>query len=273
MIFSQIDPNYSSKCLQHARELYKFASIYRGFYHKSIIGADQYYESSGYGDELAWAAAWFYKATNETKYLEDAEHHYRNFKLYQRPNEFFYNKKDAGVQVLLAQLTGKLEYRKAANNFCDYSVKKQRKTPLGLIFINKVGTLGHAGNIAFVCLEAADAGNIGDSREYREFARKQIRYMLGDIAGRSFVVGWGNQAPKQPYHVASSCPSLPATCGWRDLNKTEPNPQILFGALVSGPDENDKFKDQREDYIYTDVSLDYNSDLPVLLLDSCNLIL
>lgn len=87
--------------MKHAKELYKFASKYRGLYHEAIRGAAQYYESTDYGDELAWAAVWLFKATNDTMYLEEAEHHYQHFHLKERPNEFFYNKKVAGVQVNL----------------------------------------------------------------------------------------------------------------------------------------------------------------------------
>jgi len=47
--------------------------------------------------------------------------------------------------------------------------------------------------------QAADAG-ISPTR-YREFARQQIDYMLGD-SGRSFVVGFGHNYPKQPHHAA-----------------------------------------------------------------------
>lgn len=32
--------------------------------------------SVDYNDELAWAGAWLYKATNETKYLTQAENYY-----------------------------------------------------------------------------------------------------------------------------------------------------------------------------------------------------
>lgn len=99
MVFRNHDPEYSAKCLKHAKELYKFANEYRGLYHEAIRGAAQYYESTDYGDELAWAAVWLFKATNDTIYLEDAEHHYQHFHLKERPNEFFYNKKVAGVQV------------------------------------------------------------------------------------------------------------------------------------------------------------------------------
>lgn len=38
--------------------------------------------------------------------------------------------------------------------------------------------------MAFVCLQAADYPNIGDPKEYREFATQQISYMLGDIGKR-----------------------------------------------------------------------------------------
>lgn len=57
----------------------------------------------------------------------------------------------------------------------------------------------------------------------------------------------------------SSCPDKPAPCDWSSYTNTEPNPQILYGALVSGPDENDYYLDTREEYLYNEVSLDYNA--------------
>jgi len=59
--------------------------------------------------------------------------------------------------------------------------------------------------------------------------------------------------------VHSSCPDRPAPCDWEAYRSTKPNPQILYGALVSGPDENDNYKDLREEYIYNEVTLDYNA--------------
>lgn len=79
--------------------MYKFADVYRGLYHEAIRGAERYYESTDYGDELAWAAIWLFKATRDTKYFDDAVHHYQHFHLKERPNAFFYNKKVAGIQV------------------------------------------------------------------------------------------------------------------------------------------------------------------------------
>lgn len=57
------------------------------------------FRSTGYGDELTWAAVWMYKATKDNKYIEQAENFYNSYRLKERPNEFFYNKKVAGVQV------------------------------------------------------------------------------------------------------------------------------------------------------------------------------
>ena len=57
----------------------------------------------------------------------------------------------------------------------------------------------------------------------------------------------------------SSCPNAPKACGWEDFHKNSPNPQLLYGALVSGPDENDFYMDKREEYIYNEVTLDYNA--------------
>ena len=101
LLFKDSDPAYSAKCVQHAKELYQFANDHRGLYHEAIKGAAQYYESTDYGDELAWSAAWLFKATNNSRYLEEAEYHYQHFYLKERPNEFFFNKKVAGVQVCI----------------------------------------------------------------------------------------------------------------------------------------------------------------------------
>lgn len=255
IVFKWVDPEYSAKCLKHAKELYKFANASRGLYHESIQNAKQFYESTGYGDELAWAAVWLYKTTKFVEYLDDAVNHYQHFCLNERPNKFYYNNKIAGVQVLLAQLTGDRKYREAARVFCDFAVKRQKRTPEGLLYISKFGTLRHAANVAFVCLEAADIPEIGNSSQYYQFAKEQINYMLE----RSYVVGYGSNSPKQPHHAASSCPNRPAPCGWAEFDRDEPNPQILYGALVSGPDEKDAFKDIREEDIYTEVMIDYNA--------------
>jgi hypothetical protein len=38
-----------------------------------------------------------------------------------------------------------------------------------------------------------------------------------------------------------------------------PNPQVLTGALVGGPDGNDSYKDARDDFVHNEVAMDYNA--------------
>ncbi|KAJ8984057.1 hypothetical protein NQ317_008783 [Molorchus minor] len=56
-----------------------------------------------------------------------------------------------------------------------------------------------------------------------------------------------------------SCPDRPASCGWEQFRSPLPNPQILHGAVVSGPDQNDLYEDVREDFGYNEVTLYYNA--------------
>ena len=77
MIFEGSESDYAATLLQHARELYSFADTYRATYTSSIPDVVPFYNSwSGYHDELTWAAAWLYRATNESSYLDKAESHY-----------------------------------------------------------------------------------------------------------------------------------------------------------------------------------------------------
>ncbi|CAF1081762.1 unnamed protein product [Rotaria sp. Silwood1] len=257
IIFRSIDSVYHSILLTHARQLYDFANENRGKYSDSISNAGDFYRSwSGYGDELAWAAAWLLRATGEQRYQTDVEKHFKEFGLDRRPNEFGWDDKIAGVQVLMAKITQQANYRQQAESFCNYIVRQVPKTPKGLVFIAQWGALRHAGNVAFLCLQAADIGI--NTQEYLNFASQQINYILGD-SGRSYVIGFGHNYPQRPHHRSSSCPSRPAVCDWNAFNNPQANPQLLVGALVGGPDQNDNYDDRRDDYIKNEVATDYNA--------------
>lgn len=258
LIFKERDAAYAAECLRHAIELYDFANTYRGKYTDSITNAGQFYGSwSGYGDELGWGAAWLYRATGDDKYLDDVKAHTAEFNLMDRPIEFGWDDKKAGLHVLLAQITGDAVYVNAAKAFCDYIVNDVPRSPKGLAYISQWGSLRHAGNVAFVCLQAADAGI--NAAEYRDFARSQINYILGDT-GRSFVVGYGVNPPQRPHHRASSCPDRPIVCDWNSgMSNPGPNGQVLTGALVGGPDGQDVYVDDRNDYVKNEVATDYNA--------------
>lgn len=52
---------------------------------------------------------------------------------------------------------------------------------------------------------------------------------------------------------------MPAPCDWSHFHSPAPNPQILHGALVGGPDINDNWADDRSDYVTNEVTIDYNA--------------
>lgn len=76
----------------------------------------------------------------------------------------------------------------------------------------------------------------------------------------SYMVGFGANYPKRVHHRGSSLPSLtshPQAIGcdggfqpfFYSLN---PNPNILVGAIVGGPNQNDGYADDRTDYSHSE---------------------
>lgn len=83
--------------------------------------------------------------------------------------------------------------------------------------------------------------------------------ILKNFSGRSYVVGFGEHPPQQVYNPAASCRPPPETCTWEDALRNKPNPHILYGALVSGPDIDDIFMDIRMRASYTEAAIYYNA--------------
>ncbi|KAI8795232.1 endoglucanase E-4, partial [Biomphalaria glabrata] len=121
-------------------------------------------------------------------------------------------------------------------------------------------------NMAFLSLVAADL-NV-QKKAYRQWAKQQIHYMLGD-AGRSYVIGFGQDPPTRPHHASSSCRPAPHDCSWADYNKPGPNSHTLYGALVGGPGRNDEYVDSRDDYIHNEVGCEYNGGFQSAVAGGC----
>ncbi|XP_066912934.1 uncharacterized protein [Clytia hemisphaerica] len=253
LVFEQKgDTGYSNKLKNHAKQLYNFAMTYRKKYSDSIPDAANFYRSwSGYRDELAWASLWMFRATGDATYKNIFLKEFDNDAFSQSPGQFSWDNKWHGVQVLAQQL--KISNKNYLGKLKS-TIQSKPRSPKGMIYIQKWGTLRHAANLAFL---ARVASTMADGKFYNKFALSQINYMLGD-AGRSYVVGFGNNPPKRPHHRSSSCP-VNGPCGWPQEGAPGPNPQILHGALVGGPDNNDNYADNRGDYVKNEVACDYNA--------------
>uniref|UniRef100_A0ABM0N1F1 cellulase n=1 Tax=Saccoglossus kowalevskii TaxID=10224 RepID=A0ABM0N1F1_SACKO len=252
LLFQESDPAYSATLLQHAAELFNFANTYRGIY------PGQDYSSTSYGDELALAACWLYYATNDISYIQTAEALYDEFTLGTPSWAYSHQQKNPAVQILLYQYNQDQRYRDAITTYMDMWLPGGSipRTPKGLVYRNQWGPLRYAANTAYLALVAADLGI--NPVAHRDFAKTQIRYILGD-SGRSYVVGYGVNPPERPKHESSSCPDIPEECDFTDYQSPDPNPQILYGALVGGPDINDNWIDDRTNSKTNKVSCDFNA--------------
>ncbi|XP_025083452.1 uncharacterized protein LOC112557675 [Pomacea canaliculata] len=253
--FQSKDKTFAEKLLQHSEQLFDFAQAHQGFYSSSVADAAAFYKSNNYSDEVSWSAGWLFKATNQNKYLEIAKKGYLPGPAW----GFSWDEKLAGNMLLMYSFTnGEAQYRTDIED----SMKAWSKaggmdyTPKCLAFRLQWGALRYSANMAFFALVAAKYGL--HASDYRQWAMCQIHYALGDT-GRSFVVGFGVNPPTRPHHRASSCPMLPAPCGWEAQQNPGPNPHVLYGALVGGPGGSDDYVDDRKDYVHNEVACDYNA--------------
>ena len=263
ILFRSSDPAYADLLLAHAKTLYNFADIYRGTYTAAIPDAASYYNSfSGYYDELVWGAAWLYRATGDTTYLNKAETLYsQNIAGQKLIWTHAWDDKSYGATVLLAELTGKSIYKTTAEDWLNYwtvgnsAGAKVAYTPSGLAWLDQWGSLRYAANTAFLALIYADkVRDIGT--RYHDFAKSQIDYILGkNPSARSYVVGFGNNPPINPHHRG-------AHGSWSgDIASPVNNRHILYGALVGGPSSatDSSYTDDRSNYVCNEVALDYNA--------------
>ncbi|WP_224367028.1 glycoside hydrolase family 9 protein [Hyalangium versicolor] len=269
IVFKESDPAYSATLLTHAQQLFSFADTYRGKYSDCITDAQSFYNSwSGYWDELSWAATWLYLATGQSTYLSKAESYTANWGNEGQSSNWAYkwtqswDGKTYGAQLLLARITGKAVYKTSVERNLDfwstgYNGERIRYTPGGLAWLDTWGSLRYAANASFLAFVYADDIASSDSARatrYRDFASRQVRYMLGENPrNSSYVVGFGVNPPRNPHHRT-------AHSSWTDQisNPTESR-HVLYGALVGGPDSADAYADDRSNYVSNEVATDYNA--------------
>ncbi|CAJ1973590.1 unnamed protein product [Sphenostylis stenocarpa] len=261
--------------------LFQMAKSHKGTYD----GECPFYCSySGYNDELMWAATWLFMATRKSTYLK----YILEESISASVAEFSWDLKYAGAQVLLSQLYFQGEerfqiFRNHAESFIcsvlpDSPYHQITMSPGGYIHLRDGANSQYATSSAFLFCVYSDLLAkynskvvCGDkkfsSSHLLDFAKKQMDYLLGkNPEGRSYMVGFGKNPPTQAHHRGASVPKLEKgvelSCGesfskW--LNRDEPNPHELTGAIMGGPDRMDKFKDKRWESPYTEPCTYVNS--------------
>jgi endoglucanase len=255
--YAEQDADYAAKCLDYAKRLYAFGQKYRG-----NSSGQNYYRPNSYYDELMWGAIWLYIATKETSYLDDCEK-LMTEKGIGGDNVEYYNHWThcwddvfGGVFLKMAQLNVKPKYKTVVEENLDYWMNQLKTTPGGMKYLHQWGPLKYTAAESFLALVY---NKTNPNQKYVNFAKSQIDYILGNNPNKmSYMVGFGANYPQFPHHRAAS-----GRLEGEPANETKKDPErhILYGALVGGPKEDDTYSDVIEDYVYTEVGLDYNAGL------------
>ena len=94
-------------------------------------------------------------------------------------------------------------------------------------------------------------------------------YVLGDNPAKlSYMVGYGDQYPRQIHHRGASIPSVKVQrnafgclLGWNIFKSPNPDPNILVGAVIGGPDVDDSFIGKRTNASDTEPTTYINAPL------------
>ncbi|KAJ0970067.1 hypothetical protein J5N97_022944 [Dioscorea zingiberensis] len=280
--FKPYNSSYSQLLLLHARQLFYFADTFRGRYDESIPILQ---------DELLWAAAWLFEATNEQDYLKyTIENSESMGGTGWAVREFSWDNKYAGLQILLSkvllsgsngvyQATLKQYQAKAEFFLCaclqknnDYNVPM---TPGGLLFVEEWNNMQYVSASAFLLAIYSKYLTMGNAKLYCPdgetqpmelitFAQSQADYILGkNPKAMSYMIGYQDKYPVRAHHRGASIPSVsilapPVGCNegyekW--YNRQQGNPNVVDGALVGGPNQKDEFNDQRNNYEQTEPAI------------------
>lgn len=283
--FKDTDPDYAEKSLDYALALWNFANENPLELSDNADGPKGYYRSEKWEDDYCWAAAWLYLCTGDKSSLELAAPYYD----YYAPSGWCYCWNDvwSGTACLWARINqenpeldliniirkaqGKNEY--VFENIWEQVAKclptwQALESPQGYAFLNQWGSARYNTAMQLVGLVYDKYTNNGKPGEFSEWAKGQMEYIMGnndltfkeaedseeDVpthGSRSMIVGYNENSVKYPHHRAAS--------GLTKCEDPDEHRYVLYGALAGGPDGQDGHRDITEDYIYNEVTIDYNA--------------
>lgn len=267
--FKDTDPQYAAKSLDYAKALWDFANSHDKELSDNGDGPKAYYYSNKWEDDYCWAGAWLYLATGDETYLDQV----LPLIDYYAPSGWCYCWNDmwSGAILLLGEIDkthpeldlqnkyrevqGKTKYEDA--DFwlqVDKAIEtwmKNYTTPGGYAFLSVWGSARY--NTAMQLVTLVREKYIGDgTSEYAKWAESQMKYIMGDNPlNRCYIVGYNEKSVRFPHHRAAS--------GLLEAEDPRDQKHVLYGALAGGPDGKDQHNDTTADWIYNEVTIDYNA--------------
>ncbi|CBQ68070.1 probable Family 9 glycosyl hydrolase [Sporisorium reilianum SRZ2] len=267
---------YSEALLRHADGLWDLAinSSPKQVYTAVQPVAGQSYPSSGYQDDLAFAGLWMALAKGDASYVNQALTFYPNgTNAFASVNAALnWDQKTAALPVLATQMAqhntsfglSMSRFQNDAESYFDRltqgKMQDVSQTKGGLYWWkgdSDSNSLNPALNAAFIAdLYSNFATTSTKTSAYRSLADSQVDYLLGDNNYNGpFIVGQHPNSPQNPHSAMAS--------GGNDITNVNNNPpkelHVLYGAVVGGPDKQDRFFDIRDDWPQTEIALDYNA--------------
>ncbi|KDQ14600.1 glycoside hydrolase family 9 protein [Botryobasidium botryosum FD-172 SS1] len=275
------DPAYAQTLLTHANQLFSFATNTPfQTYQTDVPAVADVYASSGYASDVVLASLFLSLAGNSSSFFNLAGSYYSDFSMSITDTTLNWDDKSPAIPVLFTQLLTQRQdisggsqddldtWRGRAERFFDRILDGKSRgylTEGGLLFYDgdsNDASLNPALNIAMIMLRYAPlASSSQKTSDYEAFAKGQLDYALGkNPMNVPYVVGVNPNSPLNPHSAAAS--------GGDDIGDIDSSPvdtlNVIYGAVLGGPDPHDRFYDIRSDWPETEVALDYNA--PMLTL-------
>lgn len=295
--FKDTDSEYAEKSLDYAQALWDFANANPLELSDNADGPKGYYRSEKWEDDFCWAAAWMFLCTGEKEYLETAAPYYDYYApsgwcycwndvwsgtacLWARINQ---ENPDIDLINMLRKAQGKNEY--VFENIWEQVAKclptwQALESPQGYAFLQVWGSARYNTAMQLIGLVYDKYTNNGKPGEFSLWAKKQMEYIMGNNdmtfkeritaneeaekngeplpysedelhGSRSLIVGYNENSVKYPHHRASS--------GLTKCEDRDEQRYVLYGALAGGADSGDAHNDLTEDWVYNEVTIDYNA--------------
>ncbi|KAI8887566.1 glycoside hydrolase family 9 protein [Backusella circina FSU 941] len=268
------DANYANELLHHAKDLFNFAETatpWQTYSNTSVPEAADYYSTNRYHNQLLYGCLWMFKATGNSSYLEKSDYYFDLFQDELYPTIMDWSDQTGAALILGASLNDTTsKFKNASLNYFDSLLDTSSNDSVctytygGLFWCdgnsNSNSVLPPLNTALLMALFQESYPEV--LTNYTEFIRDQLGYLLGDNKMLTpYICGIHKNSPHNPHHAGAS--------GGTDIGKINSSPKveahILYGAVVGGPDKDDNFYDIREDYVQTEVALDYNAPFQSLI--------
>lgn len=239
--------------LTYATALYNFAAKYR-----TMTYNESTYEDKDVQDDISWAAGWMYLATGEDAYLTENSKYTSSTNNW--TNDYYYGNAWLGAAIINAEITGNWSN---AVNYIDTKVNANQSQ---FYVMNSWGSARH-NTLMQLCALVCTKHSAESGKDYSEWCKKQMNYILGDNnANVCLVVGYNSLSATSPHHRAAS--NLTVSSDWHEWNSwngdyATTGGHTLYGALVGGPTSSDfnTYNHSAQDSTSNEVALDYQIGL------------